>query len=81
MLFFGTSGCLQLNYFCYFCLVSCTIAMLKGYGGFLEQFQVRRKLNKKTEKWNMKFLNWDIAWMRNSEKPEKSLKDRELPFY
>jgi hypothetical protein len=55
--------------------------MLKGYGGFLEQFQVRRKLNKKTEKWNMKFLNWDIAWMRNSEKPEKSLKDRELPFY
>jgi len=28
---------LQLTYFCYFCLVSCTIAMLKGYGRFLEQ--------------------------------------------
>jgi hypothetical protein len=37
VLFFGTSGCLQLTYFCYFCLVSCTIAMLKGYGRFLEQ--------------------------------------------
>jgi hypothetical protein len=31
------SGCLQLTYFCYFCLVSCTIATLKGYGRFLEQ--------------------------------------------
>jgi len=30
---------LQLTYFCYFCLVSCTMAMLKGYGRFLEQPQ------------------------------------------
>jgi deoxyribodipyrimidine photo-lyase len=37
VLSFGTSGCLQLTYFCYFCLVSCTIATLKGCGGFLEQ--------------------------------------------
>jgi len=36
---------------------------------------------KKPEKWNIKFLNWTIAWMRNSEKPEKSFKDKELPFY
>jgi hypothetical protein len=31
VLFFGTSWCLQLTYFCYFCLISCTIATLKGY--------------------------------------------------
>jgi hypothetical protein len=37
---------------------------------FLEQSQVRRTLNKKPEKWNIKFLNWTIAWMGNSEKPE-----------
>jgi len=39
VLFFGTSGCLQLTYLCYFCLVSCTIATLMGYGRFLEQPQ------------------------------------------
>jgi hypothetical protein len=39
VLFFGTSGCLQPTYFCYFCLVSCTIATIKGYGRFLEQSQ------------------------------------------
>jgi len=27
------------------------------------------------------FLNWTIAWMRNSEKLEKSFKDKEIPFY
>jgi hypothetical protein len=48
---------------------------------FLEQSQVRRTLNKKPEKWNIKFLNWTIAWMRNSEKPEKSFKDKKRPFY
>jgi hypothetical protein len=37
VLFFGTSGCLQLTYFCYFCLVSCNIATLKGCDRFLEQ--------------------------------------------
>jgi hypothetical protein len=37
VLFFGTSGCLQLAYSCYFCLISCTIAILNDYGRFLEQ--------------------------------------------
>ena len=90
MLFFGTSGCLQLTYFCYLCLVSCTIATLKGYGRFLEQppgnrefiyARVLREPSNSKDKWITFMAMLLESWQTQSHFPytvELKLRDGEV---